>query len=143
MGETPFRFVHHVEVRFRDLDVMGHAHHSLPLIFFEEARAAYWREVAGRARVEDIDYIMAEATVRYHARIRYPCRISVRLRTAQIGTKSLTMEYEARTEAGELVAEGRTVQVMYDYGAGRSIPVPEDVRARILAFEAGEPLPGG
>lgn len=142
MGETPFRFVHHVEVRFRDLDVMGHAHHSLPLIFFEEARAAYWREVAGRARVEDIDYIMAEATVRYHARIRYPCCIS-RLRTAQIGTKSLTMEYEARTEAGELVAEGRTVQVMYDYGAGRSIPVPEDVRARILAFEAGEPLPGG
>lgn len=142
MGGSSFRFVHPVEVRFHDLDAMGHAHHSLPLIYFEEARAAYWREVVGRAGVEDIDYVMAEATLRYHARIRYPCRLEVRLRTSKIGTKSLIMEYEARTEAGELVADGRTVQVMYDYGAGRSIPVPEDVRGRIQAFETGQATPG-
>jgi acyl-CoA thioester hydrolase len=39
-----------VPVRFRDLDAMGHAHHTLPLIYLEEARAAFWRELKGSAR---------------------------------------------------------------------------------------------
>ncbi|HEX7091577.1 MAG TPA: thioesterase family protein [Longimicrobiales bacterium] len=135
------RFRHAVEVRFRDLDAMGHAHHTLPLIYFEEARAAYWREVAGRAGVEDVDYVIGEVQVRFHQRIRYPARLEVGARVSRIGGKSFVMEYELRSAEGELLATGRTVQVMYDYAAGRSIPVPSELKERILAFEgeiAGE-----
>ena len=42
------RFHHAVAVRFRDLDAMRHVHHTAPLLYIEEARAAYWRAVAGR-----------------------------------------------------------------------------------------------
>lgn len=129
------RFRHHVEVRFHDLDAMGHAHHTLPLIYFEEARAAYWREVAGRAGVEDIDYVMGEVQVRYHGRIRYPARLEVGVRVSQIGGKSFVMEYELRDAEGVLLASGRTVQVMYDYAAGRSVAMPAELRERIRAFE--------
>jgi acyl-CoA thioesterase FadM len=31
----------------------------------------------------------------------------------------------------EVVATARTVQVMYDYAAGRPVPLPADVRARL------------
>jgi acyl-CoA thioester hydrolase len=132
-----FRFRWPVEVRFRDLDPMGHAHHSLPLICFEEARAAYWREVVGRpnATVEDIDYIMAEVRIRYHGRIRFPGRVLVGARVARLGEKSWTMEYELRDDAGELLAGGTTVQVMYDYGAERSKVIAPEVRERIERFE--------
>lgn len=129
------RFHHPVEVRFHDLDAMGHAHHTLPLVYFEEARAAYWREVAGRASVEDIDYVIGEVQVRYHARIRYPARLEVGVRVSHIGGKSFVMEYELRDGEGVLLATGRTVQVMYDYVAGRSIPVPAELVERIRAFE--------
>lgn len=129
------RFRHHVEVRFHDLDAMGHAHHTLPLIYFEEARATYWREVAGRAGVEDIDYVMGEVQVRYHGRIRYPARLEVGVRVSQIGGKSFVMEYELRDAEGVLLASGRTVQVMYDYAAGRSVAMPAELRERIRAFE--------
>jgi acyl-CoA thioester hydrolase len=129
------RFRHSVEVRFRDLDPMGHAHHTLPLIYFEEARAAYWREIAGRSGVEDIDYVIGEAQVRFHQRIRYPGRLEVGVRVSRIGGKSFVMEYELRSPEGELLATGRTVQVMYDYAAGRSIPIPPELKQRILAYE--------
>jgi acyl-CoA thioester hydrolase len=129
------RFRHSVEVRFRDLDLMGHAHHTLPLIYFEEARAAYWREIAGRSGVEDIDYVIGEAQVRFHQRIRYPGRLEVGVRVSRIGGKSFVMEYELRSPEGELLATGRTVQVMYDYAAGRSIPIPPELKQRILAYE--------
>lgn len=136
---SQFRFHYPVEVRFRDLDPMGHAHHALPLIYVEEARAAYWRGVCGRSDLDGIDYVMAEVTVRYHARIEFPARLEVGLRTSRIGEKSFVQEFEIRSETGSLLASGRTTQVMYDYQAGRSKPMDPDLRERIEAFE-GVPL---
>ncbi len=142
---SDFRFRHAVQVRFRDLDPMGHAHHSLPLIYFEEARAAYWRDVVGRVGLDAIDYIMAEALLRYHARIRFPGSPTVGVRVTRVGRRSLTLEYALWSESGELLASGRTVQVMYDYGDECSVPVPPEVRARIERFESGtdRPVAGG
>jgi acyl-CoA thioester hydrolase len=133
----PFRFHYAVDVRFRDIDAMGHAHHSLPLVYAEEARAAYWRDVAGRADISETDYVLVEVTVRYHRRIRFPGRLDVALRTARIGAKSIVMEFEIRDENGDLLASGQTVQVMYDFGAQISAAVAPDLRARIESFEGG------
>jgi len=131
----PFRFHHPVEVRFRDLDPMGHAHHAMPLIYLEEARAAYWRDVVGRAGLAGIDYVMAEVTVRYHGRIEFPAALRVSLRTSRIGEKSFVQEFEVRAPDGALLASGRTTQVMYDYGRSASKAMPAELRSRIEAFE--------
>jgi len=133
----PFRFRHAVDVRFRDLDPMGHAHHAMPLVYLEEARAAYWRMITGSTDTQSIDYVMAEVTVRFHARTAYPSRLEVGLRTSRVGGKAFEQEFEVRAPDGTLLSSGRTVQVMYDYGAGASKPVPDALRARIEAFEAG------
>lgn len=131
------RFHHRVDVRFRDLDPMGHAHHTLPLVYLEEARARYWREVAGRSSLEAIDYVMAEVRVRYHGRIRWPGAVNIALRTARIGAKSLTMAFTITDDDGTALASGEATQVMYDYEGGHSVPVPDDLRAAIDAYERG------
>lgn len=131
-----FRFVHAVAVRFRDIDEMGHAHHTLPLVYIEEARSAYWRDVLGRA---ELDFIMGEAGVRFHRRIRYPSTVRVGVRTTRLGRRSLSMEYEIRDDDGELLADGWSEQVMYDYAAGASKPIPEEMRARVRAYEPVAP----
>lgn len=130
-----FRLVHEVAVRFRDLDPMGHAHHSLPLMYWEEARARYWREVAGRHDVDAIDYIMGEVTIRYHQRITYPAALRAGVRVARLGGRSFEMVYGLWTTEGVLVASGASTQVMYDYTAGASRPLDAATRDRIRAFE--------
>jgi len=137
------RFIHEVDVRFRDLDAMGHAHHTLPLIWLEEARAAYWRDVAGRATPSDIDYVMAEVTVRFHSRVGYPARLRVGLRVSRIGRKSFDMEFEVRSNDGQLMSSGRTVQVMYDYARGEAMTIPSELRARIERYEGAMPAVTG
>lgn len=51
------------------------------------------------------------------------------------------MEYEIvrddGTEQGERVADGHGVIVWVDYGTGRSIPIPEALRAAIRDYEGG------
>ncbi|HEX6559108.1 MAG TPA: thioesterase family protein [Longimicrobiales bacterium] len=133
MSQLKFRYP--VAVRFRDLDPMGHAHHTLPIIYFEEARAAYWREVAGRPSVAEVDYVLADVRVQFRQRILYPATLTVRMGVSHIGNASFVMKYELVDEDGAVLASGETVQVMFDYQANRSMPVPNDVRARIERFE--------
>ena len=130
-----FKFRHPVEVRFKDVDVGGHAHHSHALVYFEEARWAYWRKVLGRALPGDVDYILAEASIRYHQRVFWPLRLDVGVRVSLLGKKHFEMSYEVLSPAGERLISGRTVQVWYDYQATRTSRIPEVVAAAIRAWE--------
>jgi acyl-CoA thioester hydrolase len=132
-----FRFEDRVPVRFRDIDVGEHAHHSQVLIYIEEARWRYWSEVAGRDGLDSVDYILAEARVRYHRRILYPDLLRVQVRVSSMGRKHFEMEYRVRAGDGGLLASAWTTQVMYDYVKGRSVRVPEELRNRIESFEGG------
>jgi len=140
--DPAFRFRHPVSVRFRDIDVGGHAHHSQALIYFEEARAAYWSAVVGRGGLEGVDYIVAEAAVRWHQRVLWPQTVMVGVRVARLGKKHFEMEYEVLGEGGARLQSGRTVQVMYDYRSGVSVRVPDAVR-RTLEAHDGPFGPGG
>ena len=128
-------FKHAVEVRFRDIDIGGHAHHSQAIIYFEEARAAYWRDVVGRPGLEDVDYILAEIEVRYKQRVLYPDTLEVRVGVNRLGRKFFEMEYEVYSSNGALLVSGSSTQVMYDYAVGASKRVPEDVLDRITAHD--------
>lgn len=136
------RFTHRVSVRFRDVDALGHVHHTVPLLYLEEARAAYWREVAGRPGLADIDYVMGEVTVRYARRIEYPATVVVGLRVSELGQRSFRMEFEIRSEDGELLTSGTTTQVMYDYAAGESVLIPAELREAIERHEGERLAPG-
>lgn len=130
--DPPFRFHHEVDVRFKDVDVGGHAHHSHALVYFEEARAAYWRDVVGRGGIDEIDYILAEARIRYHGRVLWPQRLRVGARVVRLRGKLFEMAYEVRGGNGDdLLVSGSTRQIMYDYEAGRSVAIPDDVRRAI------------
>lgn len=133
--DPSLRFTHPVAVRFRDIDIGGHAHHSEALMYFEEARAAYWRDVAKKRGLDDIDYVLAEATLRYRQRVLYPDTLAVSLGVSELGKKHFRMRYEVRSGEGDLLVTGETVQVMYDFEAGRSSRIPEEVRARIVEFD--------
>ena len=138
VDEQAFRFWHPVDVRFRDIDIGGHAHHSEALNFFEEARSAYWREVAGLEDIGDIDFILAEARIRYLQRVLYPDRLEVGVRVSLLGKKHFEMDYLVKSSDGRHLVSGQTVQIMYDYESGSTKRVPDDIRRRIESAEGLE-----
>ena len=134
-----FRFRHAVDVRFQDVDLYGHAHHSKALIYFEEARWAYWNEVVGHSGLHDAAYVLSEVRVRYHERITYPLRLDVGVGVSLVGRKHFVMEYELRSTAGALLASGSSVQVMFDYQKEVSVPIPSEVRRAIEEWDLPDP----
>ncbi|HEX2310920.1 MAG TPA: thioesterase family protein [Vicinamibacterales bacterium] len=126
-------FEHELEVRFRDCDGLGHVNNAVYLTYLEQARFAFWQRLTGVSGIPR-SFILARVECDYRVQATAGDRLVVRLRVTAVGKSSFTFEYEivnARTR--EVVATARTVQVMYDYQAGRSIPVPDDIRARLEA----------
>jgi acyl-CoA thioester hydrolase len=132
-----FPFVHWEEVRFRDLDALGHVNNAVFATYLESARIAYYHDLTG-LKLEQFDLILAELTISYKAPAFYGERLAVGVRVASFGTKSFVMEYAvARAGDEALLATARSVLVRFDYKLGRSVPVPEEFRQLVARRQGG------
>ena len=133
MSDWAFSFFD--EVRFADLDSMGHLNNVAFLAFVESARVAYaCQALPGRdpGAAGDFGFVVVEAKITYRSPGRYGERIETLLRPGAIGRSSFACEFEMRV--GERVlADGYAVIVTYDQAAARSTPIPPPLRERLLA----------
>ena len=127
-----------VKISFRDLDAFGHVNNAVYLTFMEMARVEYFTQI-GLLKSREFPspfLIVAEATCQYKAPIDMGTPLAVQVRVSRLGNSSFDMEYRFVDESGgALLAAGRTVQVTFDYTAGRSVPLPEEWRAVMTHFE--------
>jgi acyl-CoA thioester hydrolase len=130
----PFRFVHPVEVRFRDLDALGHVNNAVYLTYLESARIAWWLHVTRRSGLAALDMMLARVEVDYRSPVRFGESLDVGVRCASLGRSSFVVELEvSERSARRLIAEARKVLVSYDFASGRSRPLTPELRALIVA----------
>lgn len=128
-------FRHRLEVRFRDCDPMGHVNNAVYLTYLEQARFAHWRAVWG-FDVEGLPenapgVILARAEIDYRRPARYGDTLEVRISLDRIGRTSFTYTYDIVDQDDRVVAEAKSVQVMYDYASGRPVPLSEEMRNKL------------
>jgi acyl-CoA thioester hydrolase len=138
--EPGFRYSKRVEVRFRDCDPLGHVNNAVFATYFEVARFGYWREALGYREEDGLPFIMARIECNYRSQARAGELLDVQMHVGRIGRSSFTFDYRvvAATD-GRLVADGSSVQVMFDYAAQRSVAVSDEFRARVARFEPVDP----
>jgi acyl-CoA thioester hydrolase len=124
-----------IEVSFRDLDALGHVNNAVYLTYLETARIKYLLDLLELKRLEALPVIMAEATCVYKSPAFFGERLTVGVGVTRFGGKSFDMAYRIESGDGRLVAIARTVQVMYDYAAARTIAAPESFKAKVRAYQ--------
>jgi acyl-CoA thioester hydrolase len=140
-----FRFSHPIEIRFSDLDQMAHVNHAKYFTYMEMARVLYVRDVLGWPGGRDPQgAIMARIDCDFRTPLALGDPIRVYARVSRIGDKSFDFEHVIVREIDQAeAARGVGVLVAYDYLREQSIPVPEEWRARMIAFEPGLRQPTG
>jgi acyl-CoA thioester hydrolase len=119
-----------VTTRYNDYDTKGHVNNAVYLTYFEMARERAW--VEGLQGDDDFPFILAEATVQYRSEAMIGQALEIEITTTEVRTKAWVWSYVIRdARDGRVVAEGKTVQVAYDYEAHRTIPIPPDLAARL------------
>ena len=132
-----FHHITPIEVRFRDLDAFGHVNNAVFFTYVETARVRYIEEIGIRLPQtgwQDISFILAHINCDFRRPIFYGQQVEVGSRTIELGRSSFKLQHRVEAD-GELAAEGYGVLVYYDYSAGCSVPLPEELRAKIEAFE--------
>ena len=127
-----------VKIRFRDLDAFGHVNNAVYFTYMEMARVEYFTQIGllKSAEFPSPFFIVAEATCQYKAPIDMGTPLAVQVRVSRLGNSSFDIEYRFVDEInGAVLAAGRTVQVTFDYTAGRSVPLPDEWRAAMTRFE--------
>ena len=80
-------FEHPVDVRWNDVDNLGHVNHAVFLTYLEEARDAFYVQTFGG----DPIYVVARVEIDLSAEVRYQDRrVTVRVEVERLGTTSLT-----------------------------------------------------
>jgi acyl-CoA thioester hydrolase len=127
-----------IEVRFRDLDGMGHVNNAVFFTYIEAARTEYLMKVMGAKRLEDVDWIVASATMSFRRPISYGDPVEVCVKPTKLGTTSFTLHYLIRDRRDQaVIAEGETVIVMFDYSKRMKKPITSEIR-RTLERDSGE-----
>jgi acyl-CoA thioester hydrolase len=87
---------------------------------------------------EGTDIFAVRSEVNFRSPARFDDEIDIKARTARIGRSSFTMAFEIVRE-GELLADIVSVYANADVAAGRSVPLPQRMIDRIIAFEGTPP----
>lgn len=129
-----------IEVRWRDVDALGHVNNAVYFTYFEVARGRYWEQVFGAPSLEDINFLVASIACDFLSPIHHGDAVEVGIRIPRAGRTSFEFEYEARVGPdGRTAARARSVQVLYDHRRGEKLPVTEDWIARVTAAQGKPP----
>lgn len=123
------RFTTEIQMRFRDLDAMGHVNNAVYLSYCELARTQFYLKHAFKRSLHDIDFILAHVDIDYVAAAEWGDQIEVSVWPSKIGESSFTLSYEVRDKAsGRLLARSSSVLVSYDYEKKKTKPIPSEFR---------------
>lgn len=119
-----------IQLRFKDIDALGHVNNANHLTFFESARINYFNDVIG-AEIdwENEGMILARVTVDYKAPVYLKDKIFVYTSLLKTGTTSFELGYELVREEKDgsetILSTGTSVIVCYNYKEKKPVKIPE------------------
>jgi acyl-CoA thioester hydrolase len=132
MTESEYAYEVDVPTRYRDMDPMGWVHNSVLLVYVEEARMGYFNDVLDVPSGE-VDGAIARQEIEYASAVESLDEVTVRYRVSELGTSSLTTEFEVESD-GQLSASGAVTFVVLDEDR-EPMTIPDRWRRLIREFE--------
>ena len=133
-------------VEFADTDAQARVWYGNYFRYFERARCAYWEAIGCDAawvrRCED-ETVLVDVGASYKAPVGFWELVAVGCRVTRLGRSSIGTAYRVTAAPDDrVIAEGHATLVWFDRSTNKAVPLPEDLRRRIEAFE-GARLDGG
>jgi acyl-CoA thioester hydrolase len=124
---------HRVQMRWRDLDALGHVNHTVVLTYLEEGRDA-WLARHGIRREE---YVVGRCSVNFRRELDPDWKtVTVHCDVRELGRSSLVTSERILDDAGEVVVEAEFGLVLWDPRQRGSRPISDEERASLQEVSA-------
>jgi acyl-CoA thioester hydrolase len=134
--KMPKKVVLDIEIRFRDIDSMGHVNNAVFLTYFEEGRKAFLHRVFNIVDPEDYPFILAHINCDFLRPVKLGDRVSLQVWIGEIGKKSFKFKYKLadRDDDSVIYGQGESIMVLYDYKKNKTVPIPKDFQEMISEY---------
>jgi len=137
---NPYRHKTPVQIRFKDIDRLGHVNNANHITYFELARVEYFNALMDDGAKIDWDnesLILARMEMDYKLPIMLGDKIAVYTWVSRMGSKSFDMSCSIVKESAEgtevEVAKGLAVIVCFNYKLNQTILIPEVWKEKMMA----------
>ena len=122
-----------------EMDSYRHVNNVVYFRYFENARLEVFRRLDWPAYEEQtgIGPILAATSARFRKPLTWPDVVLIGARVASVGADRFTLEHRlVSRRLGAVAAEGDGLVVTFDYRRGAKVPIPDELRRRIVELEA-------
>ena len=129
-------FEFQINVRFRDIDGMGHVNNAVFFTYFAEARLAFFQKISNITDFSAFPFILAHIGCDYLRPIMLNTQLLLKIWVTEIGIKSFGLGYKLvdLLDESTACAKGESVQVCFDYGENKSIAVPAALKQKLVEY---------
>jgi len=125
-----------IQIRFKDVDRLGHVNNANHITYFELARVDYFNSLMGDVKIdwESESLILAKIEMEYKQPILLDDKVFAYTWVSRIGSKSFDMSCSiVRVIDGVEVeaAKGLAVIVCFNYKTNQTIAIPEDWKKKM------------
>lgn len=137
LQKDSFKYRTDIELRFADIDMLGHVNNATYFTYLEMARAKYWQQAINWDWVQT-GIVIGKASIEYIKPIYLHDNVCIYVKTTRIGNTSFDLEYLVvkKDKGNEVVcSKGKTVCIAFDYQSKKSTPIPDKEKQKMIAFE--------
>jgi acyl-CoA thioester hydrolase len=116
--------------RFYETDALGHINNTVLPCWFETARGPVFRLFNPALQLKEWNLILARVEVDFLAQIHFGHEVTIVTGIEKIGSASFVVIQEA-WQKNLCVAQGKAVQVFFNYLTQKSEPLPASLRTKL------------
>lgn len=130
MDHLPLAHVSKLRARWGDMDAFGHVNNTKYLTYCEQARIEWMMAASFPISLTGGEQgpIMVTAELVYHKPMVAPCEVEVQLFAGDPGRSSFHTHHKIQSD-DVLYCSCDVKLVWVNYAAGKSVPLPKDIRA--------------
>lgn len=119
-----------LQIRFNDIDILGHLNNTVYFSFFDTGKAWYLKELLGeRMTFRKVETVIANVDCAYVAPIYFGEKIEVLTRCSSIHDRSFVLQQViVHSETGQIKAAAESVMVSFNAETQTSTEMPPYIR---------------
>ncbi|WP_010901210.1 acyl-CoA thioesterase [Thermoplasma acidophilum] len=120
-----------IQIRYDDIDYLGHVNNARFLAYFEIGRLSYMKRFFNTRSAKDISMVIARAELDFERSVMFEDDIFVRTWISRVGNRSFDFSYTIEDDGGTVFCRGRTVNVFVE--DGKPVSVPDFVKDLVIS----------
>lgn len=127
-----------LKVRVSETDLLGHINNKSYFDYIEESTNHFYHET-GLSLEDPYTFILAKISCEFINQGFFGQTLRLESYPTEIGHKSVTLvTHIIDDKENELIAKGESVLVYFNVEAQQSLPIPEDMKEKLVEFRREE-----